>query len=692
MVRLHFLLLVAGSVLGLPQEPLSSAINFPGSELEAKASAFVEDAEKQLEADAIEATFASWNYESNITDHNQQISLAASKKSGLLTKKLGKEAQAFDLTQVKNEDVRRKLKLMKNLGTSALPEAKLERFNQLVSDMGSTYSKAKVLKRGGSEFWSLEPELTEVMASSRDPDELQYYWEQWREKSGKMIKGNYHEYIDLYNEAAKLNGFSDASMMKVDPYESKTFIQEMEDTWQGLKPLYEKLHAYVRNKLAAQYPGKVQPGGALPAHLLGNMWAQQWTNIGDILKPYPGKPNLNVTGAMLSQGWNQKIMFEKAEDFFTSMGLQPMPKEFWEGSILEKPDDGRELTCHASAWDFYNGKDYRIKQCTRVNQEDFITVNHEMGHIQYFLQYSGQSYFFRTGANPGFHEGVADILSLAVGTAEYFQRLGLVGEEVDVADEETNINILFDMALERIAFLPFGYLVDKFRWDVYSGVTSKEEMNCHWWKLRNQIQGLEPPSKRSKDQFDPGAKYHIAGDVGYVRYFTAFIYEFQFYRAMCLQSGRYVPGDPKKPLHRCNFYGSVEAGNKLKEMLVLGASRPWKEAMMKMTGQPEMSTKAIREYFEPLEKWLEEQNSAAGVSVGWGATDMSRLCGGGDGHAQPETPQSEPETEPEVEPESEPEAEPEAEAEAEAEPSRGGAAAVSAVTTSLLLFLVALAL
>jgi len=344
------------------------------------------------------------------------------------------------------------------------------------------------------------------------------------------------------------------------------------------------------------------------------------------------------------------------------------------------------LTCHASAWDFYNGKDYRIKQCTRVNQEDFITVNHEMGHIQYFLQYSGQSYFFRTGANPGFHEGVADILSLAVGTAEYFQRLGLVGEEVDVADEETNINILFDMALERIAFLPFGYLVDKFRWDVYSGVTSKEEMNCHWWKLRNQIQGLEPPSKRSKDQFDPGAKYHVAGDVGYVRYFTAFIYEFQFYRAMCLQSGRYVPGDPKKPLHRCNFYGSVEAGNKLKEMLVLGASRPWKEAMMKMTGQPEMSTKAIREYFEPLEKWLEEQNRAAGVSVGWGATDMSRLCGGGDGHAQPETPQPEPKSEPEVEPESEPEAEPEAEA--EAEPSRGGAAA--AATTSVFLFLVAL--
>merc|ERR550525_2138706 len=421
----------------------------------------------------------------------------------------------------------------------------------------------------------------------------------------------------------------------------------MGETWEGLKPLYQELHAYVRHKLSGYYgPDVVKDSGAIPAHLLGNMWAQSWNNIADILKPFPAKPSINVTGAMLEQGWNQKKMFEKAEDFFESMGLESMPQEFWEGSIIKKPEDGRDLTCHASAWDFYNGEDFRIKQCTRVNQEDFITVNHEMGHVQYYLQYKDKSYFFRSGANPGFHEGVADILSLAVGTATYFQRLGLLDEDLDVADEETNINILFDMALERIAFLPFGYLVDKFRWDVYSGVTSKEDMNCHWWKLRNQIQGLEPPRKRSKDHFDPGAKYHVAGDVGYVRYFTAFIYEFQFYRAMCLQSGRYVPGDPKKPLHRCNFYGSVEAGDKLKEMLVLGASRPWKEAMMKMTGQPEMSTKAIREYFEPLEKWLEEQNRLAGVSVGWGATDMSRLCGGGDGRAEPETPKPEPETEP----------------------------------------------
>ena len=349
----------------------------------------------------------------------------------------------------------------------------------------------------------------------------------------------YGQYVDLYNEAAELNGFADASLMKVDSYESDTFKEEMAETWEGLKPLYEELHAYVRHKLHSFYgPEVLKDSGAIPAHLLGNMWAQSWNNIADILKPFPAKPSINVTGAMLEQGWDQRKMFEKADEFFQSMGMEPMPEKFWSGSIIKKPEDGRELTCHASAWDFYNGEDFRIKQCTRVNQEDFITVNHEMGHVQYFLQYKDKSYLYRNGANPGFHEGVADILSLAVGTATYFQRLGLLDEDLDVGDEETNINILFDMALERIAFLPFGYLVDKFRWDVYSGVTSKQNMNCHWWKLRREIQGLAPPTTRNNLQFDAGAKYHVAGDVGYVRYFTAFIYEFQFYRQLCLDSGK----------------------------------------------------------------------------------------------------------------------------------------------------------
>jgi len=305
-----------------------------------------------------------------------------------------------------------------------------------------------------------------------------------------------------------------------------------------------------------------------------------------------------------------------------------MTEKFWNNSMLEKPSDGRDVVCHASAWDFYkeSGDDFRIKQCTRVNQEDFVTVNHEMGHIQYFMNYKKQPYIFRTGANPGFHEGVADILSLAVATAGYYQRLGLLGDEVDVTDMETNINILFSQALSKLVFMPFGYLVDKYRWDLYSGVAELDDMNCHWAKLRSEIQGVKPPKIRSEEDFDAGSKYHVAGNVGYVRYFTAHIYEYQFYKALCLVSKQYDPEDPEKPLHRCNFFGSKEAGDKLRSMLELGSSRPWKEAMEVMTGEPKMNTDAFREYFKPLEDWLKIENEKNGVKVGWTNPPIQEMC------------------------------------------------------------------
>jgi len=595
---------------------------------EEEVRSFVLDAEKQLQAESEKTTYASWQFESNITDETQAISLKQQEKYDQLFKKLGSQSKKYDLNKVKDADLKRKLWMMGNIGTAILDSETSSQFNKLKANMGKKYSTAKVKEyKNRVKDFSLEPELTLAMSESRDADMLKYYWTQWREKSGKQIRGMFNTYVDIYNKAAKMNGFKDASDMKIVDYESSTFKQEMESTWQGLKPLYEQLHAYVRNKLSNYYGSDVvKKNGPIPAHILGNMWAQSWSNLADIVMPYPNKPSLNVTGEMQRRKWSPQIMFEKADDFFQSMGLDKMPKKFWEGSIIEKPDDGRELTCHASAWDFYNGEDFRIKQCTVVNQEDFVTVNHEMGHVQYFLQYKHLPHLYRTGANPGFHEGVADILSLAVGTATYFQRLGLLDDNVDVEDEETNINILLNMALMRIAFLPFGYLIDKFRWDVFSGETSVDNMNCHWWKLRHEIQGLEPPVKRSYEDFDAGSKYHVANDVGYVRYFTAFIYEFQFYRALCLKSGKYDPKDPKKPLHRCNFYGSKEAGDKLVEMLKLGASRPWKEAMQLMTGQPEMSTDALREYFMPLEKWLIKENKKQNTKVGWGPLNLDSVC------------------------------------------------------------------
>eukprot|EP00094_Tigriopus_californicus_P003982 TCALIF_03835-PA protein Name:"Similar to Ance Angiotensin-converting enzyme (Drosophila melanogaster)" AED:0.12 eAED:0.12 QI:128/0.66/0.42/1/1/1/7/0/623 len=588
--KVHIVICCLGVVQVLGQSPVGTAKD---GTVEEKARKFVKKAEEELTKMTEKATFIDWNFASNLTDENEQKSLASKKVMDQLSLRLGQEAKKFKRSDISDRVLIRKLKQLSMIGISALPEKELNRYNTLDSQMQKIYSTAKVpSKDDPSKLLSLEPELSQIFAKSKDPKELEYYWKEWREQSGKKMRDHFMENIDLINHAARY----------------------------GKDVVNEK--------------------GPIPAHLLGNMWAQSWNNLGSFLKPFPDKPAIDVTDAMFEQGWTPKIMFEKAEDFFLSMGLPPMREEFWNGSIIEKPDDGREMVCHASAWDFYNGKDFRINQCTIVTEEDFITVNHEMGHTQYQMSYANLSYLHRNGANAGFHEGVADILSLAVGTPSYYQRLGLMKDDVDITDKETNINLLFNTALQRLVFMPFGYLIDKYRWDMYGGWADKADMNCHWVKLRLDIQGVAPPVKRSEEDFDAGAKYHVAANIGYIRYFVAHIYEFQFYKELCEVSGQYDPNDPKKPLHLCNFYGkfyfvsflshfttgSKEAGERLLSMISLGASKPWKEVIKHMTGSPKMDTGAFREYFRPLEKWLEEENRKNGVHVGWEVEDLEKYC------------------------------------------------------------------
>jgi len=615
-------LIFISNVHGVPQSPVGTAKSSQ------KAFDFVTKAEAEFKEASIKASHIEWAYATNITDENEKKKLEYQKIYDKLALRLGKEAKQFDIYTISDETLKRKLDSISQIGTSILEQEDLDKYNEITNEMQKIYATAKVPDMNdNSKMLSLDPDITLKLAKSRDHEELEYYWTHWREQTGKKMKDMYKKNIELINKAARMNGFRDGTEMQIHSYESKTFVQEMEDTWNGLKPLYEQLHAYVRQKLHEKYGNAVvDPEGPIPAHLLGNMWGQSWNHISDMLKPYPKKPSIDVTDEMKKQNWTPKIMFDKADEFFQSIGFEPMTDNFWKNSLIEKPDDGRELVCHASAWDFYGNEDYRIKMCTKVNEDDFVTVNHEMGHIQYFMRYRNQSYLFRGGANPGFHEGVADILSLAVGTASYYQKLGLLSKDVDVADEETNINILFAMALQRLAFMPFGYLVDKYRWDLYSGWASEEEMNCHWVKLRSEIQGIKPPNMRSEEYFDAGSKYHVAASVGYVRYFTAFVYEFQFYRTLCLISKQYDPNDPLKPLHRCNFYGSKEAGEKLDSMLKLGSSKPWKDAMEVMTGQRDMSTAAFREYFKPLEDWLISENKKNNVQVGWKNPPIEKMC------------------------------------------------------------------
>ncbi|KAK7075582.1 hypothetical protein SK128_019629 [Halocaridina rubra] len=342
------------------------------------------------------------------------------------------------------------------------------------------------------------------------------------------------------------------------------------------------------------------------------MWAQTWIHVLDLTIPYVGRTTVDVTNALRRFGYRPVTMFRLAEEFFTSLGLESMPRTFWERSLFEKPNN-REVICHASAWDFCNGFDYRIKQCTQVTMEDLITAHHEMGHIQYDLQYRNQPFIFRDGANPGFHEAVGDVLALSASTPKHLQAVGLLSNVDD--SYETDINFLFNMALDKIAFLPFGYLLDQWRWEVFSGEISSSELNRRWWELRNSIQGVSSPVPRDEEDFDPGAKFHVPANIPYVRYFVSFIVQFQFHAELCKAAGH------TGPLHHCDIYRSREAGRLLINVLSLGKSRPWSEALSVLTNgrTNKLDAGPILEYFAPLLAWLQSQNK--GEFIGWNESE-----------------------------------------------------------------------
>ncbi|XP_035222390.1 uncharacterized protein LOC118195242 [Stegodyphus dumicola] len=572
---------------------------------------------------------AHWNYATNLTDENKKRQLAQTLEYSLFHKEAWKNATSFAWKSFNDTLLRRWFKSLSVLGTAALPEDKLNEFNRLKAEMKNTYSTAKVcpytlpaLKKGQKPKdaecnLTLEPDLTRILTKSRDYDELTHVWKAWRDAAGKPIREKFLRFVNLSNEAARLNGFSDTGDMWREAYESETFEEDLESLWNQLKPLYEHLHAYVRRKLIQEYgKNKIKEDGPIPAHLFGNMWAQSWVSLLDITQPYPGKPSVDVTPIMEAKNMTALEMFKISEEFFTSLGLKPMPEEFWKHSLIEKPKD-REIICHASAWDFCNGKDYRIKQCTDITMEDLITVHHEMGHIQYFLQYARQPNVFREGANPGFHEAIGDVLALSVSTPKHLKSIGLLKEVAD--DPEGDLNFLLRTALDKVSFLPSGYLIDLWRWGLFSGDIKTEEMNTKWWDLRLKYQGICPPVKRTDTDFDPGAKYHVPGNVPYIRYFVSFVIQFQFHKVLCDAAGH------TGPLYKCDIYQSKEAGQILSQVMELGSSEHWSEAMKIMTGGAtnKMDAGPILEYFEPLLKFLEEQNK--NETLGWKSED-STIC------------------------------------------------------------------
>ncbi len=575
------------------------------------AAAFVEAANADLADLYDRAARAAWVQQNFITGDTEILSAQANEVAIARSVELAKEAAAYNGIEDMTPTVARQIAVMQRGFSMPAPgDPDLTReLTQIAAGMESNYGSASWCPEEtepGDEGCRDIVDFTRILAESRDAAELEEAWVQWRSTS-PAIRDDYQRFVELTNQGAEELGFSDTGSLWRSDYDMDPddFAAELDRLWGQVNPLYESLHCYVRSQLSEHYGEDVvgldQP---IPAHLLGNIWAQQWGNVFDVVAGSDADPGYDLTQLLVDNEYDAIKMVEQGEAFFTSLGFDPMPDTFWDRSLFVKPQD-REVVCHASAWDLDNLDDLRIKMCIKVDSEDFNTIHHELGHNFYQRAYNQQPLTLRSSANDGFHEAIGDAIALSV-TPAYLVQLGLIDEEPPASKD---IALLLRDALDKVAFLPFGLLVDQWRWKVFSGEISEGEYNQGWWDLREKYQGIVPPVERSEADFDPGAKYHVPGNTPYTRYFLAHILQFQFHRALCDLAGY------EGPLNRCTIYGSEEAGAKLNEMLEMGQSQPWPDALEVLTGQREMDATAILDYFAPLHEWLDEQNE--GMTCGW---------------------------------------------------------------------------
>ncbi|WP_066658981.1 MULTISPECIES: M2 family metallopeptidase [unclassified Sphingomonas] len=575
----------------------------------AEADAFVARATKEFEEFSVDDARIQWLYATYINDDTSALVAKSGAKGTELAVKFALEAAKFDKVKGLSPDTRRQLDILRSAITSPAPTraGAATALAKLQTDMQTVYGTGKGTLNGKPINGS---DIEAAMGTSRNPDELKEMWTSWHDNVGAPQRQDYQRAAGLLNEGARELGFKDVGAMWRSNYDMppEEFAKLTDKLWNEVKPLYESLHTYVRWKLNEKYGDAVQSKtGPIRADLLGNMWAQEWGNIYDIVAPAgSGDLGFDVGELLVAKDYDAIKMVKAGEGFYSSLGLDPMPETFWKRSQFVKPAD-REVQCHASAWNLDNVDDLRIKMCIKVNGDDFVTIHHELGHNYYQRAYNQKPLLYRNGANDGFHEAIGDFVALSI-TPDYLVSIGLLEEsKVPSADKDTGL--LLRQAMDKVAFLPFGLLIDKWRWGVFSGGIPASGYQGAWDALRLQYQGITPPVKRDETKFDPGAKYHIPANVPYTRYFLARLLQFQFYKAACDQAGW------KGPLHRCSFYGNKEVGAKLNAMLEMGASKPWPDALEAFTGSREMSGAAMVEYFAPLKVWLDEQNK--GKPKGW---------------------------------------------------------------------------
>lgn len=640
------------------------------------ADAFVERVNAQLRLQSPAINSAQWLSSTYINDDSQRV--AAKANEGALTQLNAWIAQSrrFEGQKMAPQTARaiHQLKLMTAMPAPRDPQ-KLAELTRIATRMEGMYGAGRYCTgEGDAQQCRQLGQLEDVLAHSRDYDAQLDAWQGWH-AIGAPMRGDYTRFVELVNEGARDMGFADAGELWRSGYDMAPgeIAADTDRLWGQVKPLYEQLQCYTRSKLEARYGARGQiDGGLLPAQLMGNMWAQDWSNLWDLLQPYPDAGGLDITAALQAgddkryeqtlkdagldtedpfedardadyasqlkalghapddatrERMNRraydraiarvadlrhaadlasaKAMAARAQDFYTSLGMPPLPDSYWDKSQFIKPRD-RDVVCHASAWDLDMAGDVRTKMCIKPDEDSFTTIYHELGHLYYDLAYNAQPPLFQSGANDGFHEAIGDTIVLAM-TPDYLASIGLVPEQAQ--SEQALVNAQMRMALNKVAFLPFGLLIDRWRWGVFDGSIKPDQYNAAWWRLKAQYQGVAPPSARGEDQFDPGAKYHVPANTPYTRYFMAAILQFQFYKALCDASGY------TGPLNQCSFYDNKVAGQKFWAMLGQGSSQPWQQTLKTLTGSERMDAGPMLEYFQPLQAWLKEQN--AGRNCGW---------------------------------------------------------------------------
>ena len=576
---------------------------------QAAAEAFVTEAEAKFAKSVVEAAQADWVYQTYITQDTEVLTARA--EAALTGVMVGNAIGAASFARLPGlpYDTARKLDRMRTAIVMPAPTraGAAEQLSTIKARIQGIYGKGQGTLAGKPMGGS---DIEAAMGTNRNPAELKEMWTSWHDNVGKPMAADYAQLVSLTNEGAKELGYGDAGALWRSNYDMppEEFTALTEQLWSEVKPLYDQLHCYTRARLNERYGDAVQAKeGPIRADLLGNMWAQEWGNIYEIVAP-PGTGDVgfDVTRLLADKRYDPVKMVRAGEGFFSSLGFAPLPETFWQRSQFTKPAD-RDIVCHASAWDIDNVDDLRIKMCIKVNGDDFVTIHHELGHSYYQRAYNKQPALYLDGANDGFHEAIGDTIALSI-TPEYLVQIGLL-DRTRVPGADKDLGLLLRQAMDKVAFLPFGLLIDRWRWQVFSGEVSPAQYQTAWDAMRLKYQGIVPPAPRAADAFDPGAKYHIPAVVPYTRYFLARVLQFQFYEAACRQAGW------KGPLHRCSFYGNTRVGERLGAMLAMGASRPWPDALQAFTGSRAISGKPMIRYFAPLTRWLERQNR--GRTCGW---------------------------------------------------------------------------